>query len=127
MEEDRLVRIENKLDKLSDAVVAIARTEEQITTLFAKNTETRTRLDTCESDIKILRERSHNITNAMVEHGARIHSLEGTKELVEDMRIDVHDNSKSLARIEKLTWLAVGGVASIAVYLIERLIEGILP
>jgi len=127
MEEDRLVRIENKLDKLSDAVVAIARTEEQITTLFARNTETRTRLDTCEADIKILRERSHSVTNSMVEHGARIHSLEGTKELVEDMRIDVHDNSKSLGRIEKLTWLAVGGVVSIAVYLIERLIEGILP
>ena len=35
-EENRLARIEEKLDKLSDAVVAMARMEEQMITLFKR-------------------------------------------------------------------------------------------
>jgi len=34
MNEDRLTRIEQKLDKLSDAVVSLARMEERMVTLF---------------------------------------------------------------------------------------------
>ncbi len=34
MDEDRLTRIEQKLDKLSDAVVSLARMEERMVTLF---------------------------------------------------------------------------------------------
>ncbi len=34
MSEDRLTRIEQKLDKLSDAVVSLARMEERMVTLF---------------------------------------------------------------------------------------------
>ncbi|PJE26806.1 hypothetical protein SAMN06297129_2976 [Pseudooceanicola antarcticus] len=36
MDEARLARIEEKLDKLSDAVVAMARMEEQMITLFKR-------------------------------------------------------------------------------------------
>jgi hypothetical protein len=36
MDESRLVRIENKLDKLSDAIVSIVRVEERMVTLFKK-------------------------------------------------------------------------------------------
>jgi hypothetical protein len=36
MEDDRLSRIENKLDKLSDAVVSIVRVEERMVSLFKK-------------------------------------------------------------------------------------------
>ena len=36
MDEDRLTRIENKLDKLSEVIVSLARVEERITTLFSR-------------------------------------------------------------------------------------------
>ena len=36
MDEDRLGRIESKLDKLSEAIVSLARVEERITTLFSR-------------------------------------------------------------------------------------------
>ena len=35
-EDDRLIRIENKLDKLADAIVGLARVEERTITLFRR-------------------------------------------------------------------------------------------
>lgn len=124
--DDRLVRIENKLDKLSEAVVAIARTEEQITSLFANTRELNAKLDAHEKDIQTLRERSHLLSNTSVELGAKIAICSQTKDVVDDMRITVHDNEKALARLERLSWIALGGVVSILVYLAEQVLERVM-
>ncbi len=123
--DDRLVRIENKLDKLSEAVVAIARTEEQITTLFAHNREVTAKLEAHEKDIKLLRERSHTLSNSAVELGAKVAICSQTKEVVDDMRITVHDNEQALKRIERLSWLGISGVVSILVYLAKQFLGGL--
>lgn len=50
MSEDRLVRIEEKLDKMSEAIVSLARMEERMITLFK-------RMDTYDNQQAILSER----------------------------------------------------------------------
>jgi len=46
MDEGRLVRIETKLDKLSDAIVSIVRVEERMVTMFKKMESMDDRLNT---------------------------------------------------------------------------------
>ena len=50
MSEDRLVRIEEKLDKMSEAIVSLARMEERMITLFK-------RMDTYDNQQAMLSER----------------------------------------------------------------------
>lgn len=134
--EQRLERIEGKLDRLTDAIVAIARTEEQVNTLFAEHKKLETKLDTHDKDIQTLRERSHLMTNTTVELSAKVNMCMDTKDVVDDLRVDVHDTTKAIERIEKsndaafkrierVAWIAVVGVVSIAGYLLERLFDGV--
>jgi trehalose-6-phosphate synthase len=55
-DEQRLERIEEKLDKLSDAVSQIARVEERILTIFNRLDRHEKRLDDQEDDIKEISE-----------------------------------------------------------------------
>lgn len=134
--EQRLERIEGKLDKLTDAIVAIARTEEQVNTLFAEHKKLDIKLETHDKDIQTLRERSHMVTSSTVELSAKVNMCMDTKEVVDDLRVDVHDTTKAIERIEKsndaafkrierVAWIAVVGVVSIAGYLLERLFDGV--
>lgn len=50
MEQDRLVRIEEKLDKMSEAIVSLARMEERMITLFR-------RMDTYDNQQSLLSDR----------------------------------------------------------------------
>lgn len=58
MSEDRLSRIENKLDKLAEAVVSLARMEERMITLF-------NRMDKYEEEKKTLEGRVGDIEDAV--------------------------------------------------------------
>ena len=63
MDESRLVRIEQKLDKLSEAVVSLARMEERMITLFK-------RMDSYEGKQGELEERVIEIEKISVSRGA---------------------------------------------------------
>lgn len=63
MDESRLVRIEQKLDKLSEAVVSLARMEERMITLFK-------RMDTYESRQEAIEERVTEVEKTSVSRGA---------------------------------------------------------
>jgi uncharacterized coiled-coil protein SlyX len=63
MDDARLARIENKLDKLSDAVVSLARMEERMLTLFK-------RMDNYEGSHKALEERVTEVEKVSISRGA---------------------------------------------------------
>lgn len=63
MEENRLVRIEEKLDRLSDAVVSLARMEERMITLFK-------RMDTYDTKQMAIEERVIEVEKISVSRGA---------------------------------------------------------
>jgi hypothetical protein len=63
MEEQRLARIEQKLDKLSEAVVSLARMEERIITLF-------NRMDTYDARQLNMEDRVADIEKITVSRGA---------------------------------------------------------
>ena len=63
MDESRLVRIEEKLDKLADAVVSLARMEERMITLFK-------RMDTYEARQNGIESRVNEIEKISVSRGA---------------------------------------------------------
>lgn len=63
MDESRLVRIEQKLDKLSEAVVSLARMEERMITLFK-------RMDSYEGKQSELEDRVIEIEKVSVSRGA---------------------------------------------------------
>lgn len=63
MDESRLVRIEEKLDKLADAVVSLARMEERMITLFK-------RMDTYEAKQNIIESRVIEVEKISVSRGA---------------------------------------------------------
>lgn len=62
MTDDRLSRIEDKLDKLSDAVVSLARMEERMITLFK-------RMDNYEEDQKLVWEKIRRLTEVTTARG----------------------------------------------------------
>ena len=122
--DDRLSRIEAKLDKLSDAVVAIARTEEQIATIFSTQRAIEARLEGGAQEIARLRERTHDLTNQNIAMNARIEQLEDYTEDVINLKIDTHDNSKTIERYSKVVW-AIGSTVIVAiVYALEQVIFG---
>lgn len=63
MEDNRLARIEEKLDKLADAVVSLARMEERMITLFK-------RMDTYERRQEDLEHRVTDVEKTSVSRGA---------------------------------------------------------
>jgi hypothetical protein len=63
MDDSRLVRIEQKLDKLADAVVSLARMEERMITLFK-------RMDKYEATQASLEERVTEVEKISVSRGA---------------------------------------------------------
>jgi len=63
MEEQRLARIEQKLDKLSEAVISLARMEERIITLF-------NRMDTYDTRQLNMEDRVADIEKISVSRGA---------------------------------------------------------
>lgn len=63
MDESRLVRIEEKLDKLADAVVSLARMEERMITLFK-------RMDTYENRQNTIEARVIEVEKISVSRGA---------------------------------------------------------
>lgn len=65
MSEDRLYRIENKLDKLAEAVVSLARMEERMVTLF-------NRMDNYEAKQAGLEGRVRDIETAVQSSNSRI-------------------------------------------------------
>lgn len=62
MSEDRLTRIETKLDQLADAMISMARMEEKMITLFK-------RMDKYDENQGKLDERLHNIERAYTKTG----------------------------------------------------------
>lgn len=103
MSEDRLARIESKLDKLSDAVVAIARTEEQIATIFTMQKAAETRLDTYSKELQAVRERSHDLMNKAIVMSSYVEKINKLEERIDDLKMDTHDNTMVVKRI---TWAA---------------------
>ena len=72
MTEDRLKRIEEKLDKLADVIVGMARVEEKIADLEIRRSESHERLnrmsqkmDTIETEVISMRERMNVMTKIM--------------------------------------------------------------
>ena len=63
MEEQRLARIEQKLDKLSEAVVSLARMEERIITLF-------NRMDTYDARQLNMEDRMADVEKVTISRGA---------------------------------------------------------
>ena len=63
MEEQRLARIEQKLDKLSEAVISLARMEERIITLFS-------RMDTYDARQLNMEDRVADVERVNVSRGA---------------------------------------------------------
>ena len=86
MTEDRFDRLENKIDRLSEAVVSLARVEERITALY-------TRTDTLE--------------NLHHQNAQKLADLEKQQAV----------RHKTMGIGERLVWLALGGVVSVAVWL----------
>lgn len=54
--EDRLGRLENKIDKLAEAVVSLARVEEQLITVFKNQTHMEQRIESIDSKVDGLAE-----------------------------------------------------------------------
>ena len=65
MSDDRLTRMEDKLDKLSEAVLAIARMEEQMLTVFK-------RLENVDTSIKIMDDRIDDMEKQAITKGQKI-------------------------------------------------------
>lgn len=61
MQEDRLTRIENKLDDLQMAVVSLARVEERLVTVFNRQTTIEQRVSHMDEEITKLSDRMGNI------------------------------------------------------------------
>lgn len=101
--EDRLARIENKLDKLSDAIVAIARTEEQIATIFNTQRAMEAKIEICSQELSKLRERTHDLMNRSIVMSASVERLDRIDERLDEVRMDTHDNTRMTKRI---TWAA---------------------
>jgi len=103
--EDRLVRIETKLDKLSEAVIAIARTEERMTTIFSKHDALEVRVDQQAIEIDKLREKAHAMSNKLAISDGVATEVRDMEELLDKLKIDTHDNSIITARVEKVSWV----------------------
>tara|TARA_A200000159_G_C7330865_1_gene342862 strand:- start:2056 stop:2325 length:270 start_codon:yes stop_codon:yes gene_type:complete len=69
MTDERLSRIEGKLDKLSDAVVSLARMEERMVTLFK-------RMDNYEEDQKLVWEKIRKLTEVSTARGHALRFME---------------------------------------------------
>lgn len=69
MSDERLSRIEDKLDKLSDAVVSLARMEERMVTLFK-------RMDNYEEDQKLVWEKIRKLTEVSTARGHALQFIE---------------------------------------------------
>ena len=69
MTEDRLTRIEDKLDKLSNAVVTLARMEERMITLFK-------RMDHYDDAQKHMWERVRKLDEISASRGQKLHFME---------------------------------------------------
>lgn len=80
----RFDRIEDKIDKLSDAMISLARTEEKIMAM--------------ESD-----------KNNMIER------LNRHSEKIDELNDKVNENSRTTANINKIVWLIVAAVITVAV------------
>ena len=122
--DDRLSRIEAKLDKLSDAVVAIARTEEQIATIFSTQRAIEARLEGGAQELARLRERTHDLTNKNIALTARIEMVEECRDDLYDMKIQVHDNTKVTDKLSKVMWTVTSTVVVMILYAAERMIFG---
>jgi phage shock protein A len=80
----RFDRIEDKIDKLSDAMISLARTEEKIMAM--------------ESD-------KNNMIERMNRHSEKI----------DELNDKVNENSRTTANINKIVWLIVAAVITVAV------------
>lgn len=80
----RFDRIEDKIDKLSDAMISLARTEEKIMAM--------------ESD-------KNNIIERINRHSEKI----------DELNDKVNENSRTTANINKIVWLIVAAVITVAV------------
>lgn len=69
MTDERLMRIEDKLDKLSNAVVTLARMEERMITLFK-------RMDHYDDEQKIMWERVRKLDELSTSRGQKLHFME---------------------------------------------------
>ncbi len=69
MTDERLSRIEGKLDKLSDAVVSLARMEERMVTLFK-------RMDNYEEEQKLVWEKIRTLTEVSTARGHALQFIE---------------------------------------------------
>ena len=69
MSDERLSRIEDKLDKLSDAVVSLARMEERMVTLFK-------RMDNYEEEQKLVWEKIRKLTEVSTARGHALRFME---------------------------------------------------
>lgn len=122
--DDRLSRIEAKLDKLSDAVVAIARTEEQIATIFSTQRAIEARLEGGAQELARLRERTHDLANKNIVLAARLDAVEECRDDLYDMKIQVHDNTKVTDKLSKVMWTVTSTVVVMVLYAAERMIFG---
>lgn len=114
-DEDRLDRIERKLDRLSEAVVAIARTEEQIATLFGHFRTVETHITQQSDDIKLLRERYHTVTNRIIEMSVMESKVRELDNDVNTLLLDVHDHKLLLTRVTRLGWIVLTILAGVLV------------
>lgn len=69
MTDERLTRIEDKLDKLSHAVVTLARMEERMITLFK-------RMDHYDDESKLVWERVRRLDHITTSRGQKLHFME---------------------------------------------------
>ena len=88
LDEQRLDRIEQKLDKLTEAIQGIVRVEEKLASTIGRIERFEYRLDMQESDIDKIKE-------------------------------IVIANTGSVKFTERLFWIAVSGVTSLVVYLLQ--------
>jgi len=117
---ERLDRIEAKLDKLSDAVVAIARTEEQLTTIFSKHQALETKVDGQSVEIGKLRDKAHTLSNKVVIAETFHMELKDMDKDLEKVKLDTHDNTLVIARIEKVSWAMFTTLLGIVGFLIKE-------
>lgn len=66
----RLEKLEDKIDKLSEAVIAIARIEERVTTVLKQNDRFIARLDRLEDRVEVV-EQTTNLNKKDVSNGER--------------------------------------------------------
>jgi len=67
----RLEKLEDKIDKLSEAVIAIARIEERVTTVLKQNDRFIARLDRLEDRVEIV-EQTTKLNKKDVSNGERV-------------------------------------------------------